>query len=449
MKLASLVFASAVSCAMAQPVVDNVVMQQAEGSCMVTVGYSLSEKAIVTVDFLTNGVSIGGAQFNNVAGDVHKVVEAGSRKIFWRPEKSWPNVRLRDVPITAKVTAWAQNTPPNYMLIRIDAETSHLSAEQRTTYYETADALPFPGGVKNDLCKTDYLVFRKCPAANVTFRLGTNSKEYNDSAKWIGHLVTLTNDFYIGVYEVTQRQYEYFGTTKPRPSYFTEDYAMRPVENVSMVTLRGWCNYDANATPENGKRKYWPESGHDILENDSGTSNALWRVRAITGQMFDLPTDAQWEFAARAGKGGVIPDGTGLWDNVDGLTGKQRMIKYARCTNSGDISVASSVAIATTPPDQGGTAKVGSYEPNAWGIYDMGGNVFEWCLDYWWQFTTDPLMDPPGPATPKNGETSKNRVARGGAWNNSYDQVTINYREAKNGLGGSKIVGFRLCLTLP
>ena len=149
---------------------------------------------------------------------------------------------------------------------------------------------------------------------------------------------------------------------------------MRPVENVSMVTLRGWCNYDANATPENGKRKYWPECGHDILENDSGTSNALWRVRAITGQMFDLPTDAQWEFAARAGKGGVIPDGTGLWDKVDGLSGAERMIKYARCTNSGDISVASSVAIATTPPDQGGTAKVGSYEPNAWGIYDMGGN---------------------------------------------------------------------------
>ena len=331
MKLVTCAAAAAIlSGAMAQPIVENVVLRQDPASCMVTVDYSLSETAIVTVDFLTNGVSIGGALFNDVFGDVHKVVASGDRRFFWRPEKHWPNVRLRNQPITAKVTAWAANTPPNYMLIRIDSESAYLPPAERTTYYETADALPFPGGVTNDLCKTDYLVFRKCPAANVTFRVGTNAGEYNDNAKWLNHLVTLTNDFYIGVYEVTQRQYEYFGTKKPKPSFFTCDYETRPVEQVYMLDMRGWCNYDANSTPENGRRKYWPESRHEILENDSGTSNALWRVRAITGQMFDLPTDAQWEFAAHAGKGGVLPDGTGLWDAVDGLSGTARVVRYSR-----------------------------------------------------------------------------------------------------------------------
>ena len=451
MKIAGLGVAAALACgATAETlVVGGVILRQEPGSCMVTVDYTLSEKAIVTVDFLTNGVSIGGAAFNNVAGDVHKIVEPGDRKIYWRPEKSWPNVRLRDIPITAKVTAWAPSTPPNYMLIRIDGGTSHLPASERTTYYETAEALPFPGGVTNDLCKTDYLVFRKCPAANVTYRRGVAPSEYNDSSKWMGHLVTLTNDFYIGVYEVTQRQYEHFGTLKPRPSFFTEEYATRPVEKVTVVDLRGWCNYDANSNPANGKRKYWPESGHEILENDSGTSNALWRVRAITGQMFDLPTDAQWEFAARAGKGGAVPDGLGLWAMPDGVHYTVRVGEYSRSSSSSDITVPSANAVATTPPDEGGTAKVGSYKPNAWGIYDMTGNVFEWCLDHWEVFTTESLIDPPGPATQLNGETSKNRVVRGGAWNVGFDQSTTNYRESKNGLGAASNIGFRLCLTLP
>jgi formylglycine-generating enzyme required for sulfatase activity len=434
----------------ATEVLEVVNFSQDSSSRMVTVEYNLQEDAIVTVDFLTNGVSIGGSRFNNVVGDVHKAVSAGNgKKIYWRPEKSWPNIRLRNVPISAKVTAWSADTPPDYMLIRIDPATSHLPASERTTYYETADALPFAGGVTNDLCKTDYLVFRKCPAANVTFRRGTNAREYNNAENWMGHLVTLTNDFYIGVFEVTQRQYEYLGTTKPKPSFFTADYAMRPVEKVSMVDLRGWCNYDPNSNPGNGKRKYWPESGHEILENDSGTSNALWRVRAITGQKFDLPTDAQWEFAAHAGLGGVVPDGYGLWDVVNGSGSAVRVGTYSRFSGSSDITVASSSAVATTPPRQGGTAVVGSYQPNAWGIYDMTGNVYEWCLDHWGKFSSDSLIDPAGPATPADGDKSKNRVMRGGAWDVGYDHCTINYREVKNGLSSASNLGFRLCLTLP
>jgi hypothetical protein len=74
----------------ATEVLEVVNFSQDSSSRMVTVEYNLQEDAIVTVDFLTNGVSIGGSRFNNVVGDVHKAVSAGNgRKIYWRPEKSW------------------------------------------------------------------------------------------------------------------------------------------------------------------------------------------------------------------------------------------------------------------------------------------------------------------------------------------------------------------------
>lgn len=454
----------------AQPVVSDVAIRQDAGSCLVTVDYKLSETAIVTVDFLTNGVSIGGANFYNVAGDVHKVVAVGDgegdtvRKIWWRADKSWSNVRLpRKQQVTARVTAWATNTPPNYMVIHIDKAVQDLPASERTAYYETADALPFPGGVTNDLCKTDYLVLRKCPAANVKFRCGSASGESNVSEAKPPHYVTLTNDFYIGVYEMTQGQYEHLDVklkyqdsdkvvheTK-NPSYFTADHRMRPVENIGMNHLRGWPTYDEKCTIESGKRKYWPECGHEILEEDgSGTeSNVLWRIREITGQKFDLPTDAQWEFAARAGVGGVLPDGKGgVWNggNFDA-----RAARFSRC----ELTASTDNVTATTPPSEGGTAIVGSYEPNAWGIYDMTGNVEEMCLDnfvnYNWTnyFSAVSYVDPAGPGTLDVTQKGKFRVKRGGSWKTYRSFAILPQRNGFNPLAQSNDIGFRLCLTLP
>ena len=445
--------------AFAQPVVSDVSIRQDAGTCLVTVDYKLSQTAIVTVDFLTNGVSIGGANFYNVAGDVHKVIEVGDgegdtvRKIWWRADKSWSDVRLpRKLPVTARVTAWATNTPPNYMVIHIDKAVQNMPAAERTTYYETADALPFPGGVQNDLCKTDYLVFRKCPAANVKFRCGTANGECNVSEAKPPHYVTLTNDFYIGVYEMTQGQYEHFGVVHEnlgsRPSFFTAEYKMRPVENIGMDQLRGYATYDAGNTIESGKRKYWPDCGHEIVQKDApGVDvNALWRIREITGQTFDLPTDAQWEFAARAGVGGVLPDGKGVWTDT-----QNRVARYSRC----EASVSPEGVTATTLPSVGGTAIVGSYESNAWGIYDMTGNVDEMCLDifvmynYTNYFSGSSYVDPVGLCVQPIRDDGKMRVKRGGSWKTSRYFAIVPQRLSFNSLGKSNDIGFRLCLTLP
>lgn len=444
--------------ASAQPVVSDVTLSQDPGSCMVTVEYRLSQTAIVTVDFLTNGVSIGGARFNNVAGDVHKVVVVGDgdngeiHRMWWRPESSWPNMLLpRDLPVTARVTAWATNTPPNYMVIHIDKAVQHISASARTTYYETADALPFPGGVTNDLCKTDYIVFRKCPAANVKFRRGATANECNITESRPAHYVALTNNFYIGIYEMTQGQYEHFGVKHgnrgSRPSFFTEEYKMRPVEDIRMIELRGLANYDENDPVANGNRKYWPEYGHDIVQtNAPGVDvNALWRIREITGQKFDLPTDAQWEFAARAGVGGVLPDGEGSADI------ENRTSRYSRCEATAPVNG----VVAGTSPSVGGTAVVGSYEPNAWGIYDMTGNVDEMCLDNYARygdesdFNEDLYVDPAGLLTSDSGDKGALRVVRGGSWKIAARYAIIPRRYYFNPSNKSNIIGFRLCLTLP
>ena len=104
--------------------------------------------------------------------------------------------------VQAVVTAWATNAPPNYMVVS-------LTAEKTIRFYANAESVPF--GITNDLYKTDEMVFRKCPAANVEWRMGspvTPAESGRDATSEVPHYVTHGEDFYIGVYEVTQRQYE-------------------------------------------------------------------------------------------------------------------------------------------------------------------------------------------------------------------------------------------------
>lgn len=460
----------ALSCA-AAPIVreGSVTFHQDPASRLVRVGYTLDgEPGIVTIDVQTNGVSIGAANIRALAGDVNRVVQTGERAIFWRPDLSWPGHRITDGSVSVAVTAWATNTPPDYMMIDISLGGRTIPIEERTTYYTHPDAIPFPGGVKNDLCKTDYLVFRKCPAANVKWRMGTTATEQGSASSVpTAHYVTFTNDFWMGVYEVTQSQYHNFGVGKEDIGCcFTNECAMRPVEFVQYYWHRGWSDGTASAT-----RYLWPESGHDIKETDamngnygSMQTNTLYRVRLITGQTVDFPTEAQWEFAARAGLGGNLPDGTAFAVTVDGESGVERLHRYARTAANGGVVNGAPELIKTsaagpnwndpvkrprlaTTIAEGGPANVGSFEPNAWGLYDMCGNVAEMCLDNW-QTTlpADEVTDPAGPPT-----TGKERVVRGGSWGRSdLDCLTSSrYTLSSVANAGYNDVGFRLCIVIP
>jgi formylglycine-generating enzyme required for sulfatase activity len=379
----------------------------------VTITYTiLDEPAVVTVDIQTNGVSIGGENLWYFAGDVNKVVAAGARTITWRPDKAWPGNKV-DSGVKAVVTAWATNTPPDYMVVS-------LVAAKGVNWYATAESVPF--GVTNDMYKTENLVLRKCPAANVQWRMGSPTTEagrYTADARETAHLVTLTNDYYIGIYEMTQRQHELL--TNLRPSTYTNDayYATRPVETASYNNIRGALSAGAN----------WPSFGSAV-----GASSPIQKLRDITGiDTFDLPTVAQWEFACRAGCGSALYNGKELdptWPYVS-----SDLALIGRYSQNGGKNGSAAYA-ADCSPDYA-TAKVGSYAPNAWGIYDMLGNVREWCRDW---FNAEYYL-----CDPETGPSSgSGRANRGGSCIENADKCRSAYFHGNSDGGNYTDIGYRV-----
>ena len=363
--LASSVFAATVLAADV-PQVSKITATQSIASREVTVSYTLNTRAIVTLSVETNRIDdvwepIGDEKLWYVSGDANKVVEAGSRKLTWLPHKAWPNNIITDSKIRIGVKAWALDCPPEIMAV-------DLKAANTVNYYSSAAALP--GGVQDKRYKTDVLVLRHIPAANVTWTMGAPEGELGRANNEVAHQVTLGADYWIGVYEVTQRQYEIL--TGKKQGYFSNPnyYATRPADCVS----------------------------YDSIISDSGFIGLLRKRSGITG--FTLPTEAQWEFACRAGEGAALYNGQNLSDKgEDANVGLLARYRY----NSGESD-------ALAPADSGpelGSAPVGSYEPNAWGIYDMLGNVMEWCLD-WYQEDISNVDPATGPAS------GTQRVVRGG-----------------------------------
>ena len=196
--------------------------------------------------------------------------------------------------------------------------------------------------------------------------------------------------FYCAVFETTQRQWEL--VTGKRPSYFANEtcYATRPVERISYNMLRGTAT-----------GAQWPET------NSVDDVSFLGVFRTLTGLAFDLPTEAQWEFACRAGTAtdysyGDAPNGAYMWYK----------------DNSG-----------------GETEPVGTRRANNWGLYDMHGNVSEWCLDWY-------VDDPADPGYPGG------RVVRGGSWFDYAGCCTSSFRIGDSPECDESHYGLRLVLPM-
>jgi formylglycine-generating enzyme required for sulfatase activity len=275
-------------------------------------------------------------------------------------------------------------TPPtgDYMVI-------DLSEGPDAGSYPVSYLSAVPSGGWTDEYKTTKLVMRKIPAG--TFTMGATTNElgrFDSDHNHNQHTVTLTQDFYIGVFEVTQRQWEL--VMRNKPSYFNNAtyYQTRPVEQVSY--------YDIRENPNNSAiSPNWPEASQVHADSFMG------KLRAKTDlTTFDLPTEAQCEYACRAGTTTALNSGK----NLTAIESCPNMAEVGRyefnggngSTQNDDTSV--------------GTAKVGSYLPNTWGLYDMHGNVLECCLD-WVAAYSGTVEDPGGAAS------GSDRVARGGNWN--------------------------------
>ena len=254
--------------------------------------------------------------------------------------------------------------------------------------------------------KSIRIVLRKVPAG--TFTMGSPEDELGRNNDETQHQVTISKPFYVGVFEVTQKQWEL--AMGSNPAAYQGD--TRPVENVSYEDIRGLK-----------LGSMWPEDG------DVDNHSFLGILRAKTGLAFDLPTEAQWEYACRAGTATALNSGKNL-TYKDWCSEMNEVGRY--CGNGGT---------------EGGTLgrhmTAGSYAPNAWGLYDMHGNVAEWCLDwYGWQ-GEEAATDPVGEA---DGDY---RSYRGGSWNGYAQDCRSASRSYAVPSLSHESLGFRLVCPVP
>jgi len=212
-----------------------------------------------------------------------------------------------------------------------------------------------------------------------TFTMGCTDEQGGECLAWEkpAHKVTLSS-YSIGKHEVTQGLWK--EVMSDNPSEYKDDDNL-PVENVS-----------------------WEDCQEFIR-----------KLNEITGQNFRLPTEAEWEYAARGGKRG----------NGNKFSGSNNIDDVAWCDDNSDRR----------------THLVGTKQPNELGIYDMSGNVWEWCSDKYGDYTADSQNNPTGPSS------GTEYVNRGGSWDDLAGGCRVSRRSGNSTGYGNSSIGFRLVLS--
>lgn len=212
------------------------------------------------------------------------------------------------------------------------------------------------------------------------------------------HVIRIRYPFYLGVYPVTQDEYEQ--VIGSRPSRVTGD-GPRPVESLSWFEAIEFCN---SLSKSDSLRSYYDIAGR--------------KISILGGSGYRLPTEAEWEYACRAGT-------TTKWSCGD--------------------RVAQLPSFAWFRENSKHTQLLGQKPPNPWGLYDMQGNVREWCWDWYGPeyYRESPVEDPQGPAR------GSHRVDRGGGWSDDARMCRAAYRGWHQPTSRSVDLGFRVAAFLP
>ena len=293
-------------------------------------------------------------------------------------------------------------------------------------------------GVTNDVAyKTTHLVMRKIPAKGKSFTMGLSDKMYykdKSPETQIAHNVSFTNDYYAGVFELTYGQATnlvHMGSAVTSINmWFTNktDNALRPL-NSQILALRS----------QNDIKK-WPNNGRTETDN----ARFIKKLRDATGLMFDLPTEAIWEYACRAGTD--TDYNCGVQINNKNSTQIQELV--SRCTSNSSMTYQNvNAGVDKNLLSDVATAIVGSYAPNAWGLYDMHGNLNEACLDIYTADISSYTGDDPWGYNPGVDSTA-DRVARGGSFQFGGQYTTSTCRSSRPLANNSCYVGSRLFIVI-
>lgn len=208
------------------------------------------------------------------------------------------------------------------------------------------------------------------------FLMGSPGDEAERSSGELQHPVTISRGFYLGKYAVTQELYQ--KVMGKNPSRFTDQGEQAPVECVSWDDAMAFCERLTQQERENGTLP--------------------------KGYVYTLPSEAQWEYACRAGTTTPFHFGESL------------------CSDQANFDGNYPYGGAEKGPNLERKCPVGSYEANAWGLYDMHGNVWEWCYDWYGDYASEDVTDPLGPVD------GASRVLRGGGWDSRALQCRAAFR---------------------
>ena len=292
------------------------------------------------------------------SGTVVKNVSVGTHTVSFKPVSGWKK-------------------PKNKVTLVFAGMTSRLSGKYKSTA-SNEETILLPGNVP--------LVMKWIPAG--TFQMGrTTNEDGSYATEDLQHQVTLSQGYWMAKYEITKAQWQAVMNTIP-----WDGLAFNSLEPNSPATFISWDNAQAFITALN----------------------------TYTGLTFKLPTEAQWEYACRAGTATRFYWGADTGYNNTGL--------YAWYYGNAGVTANDRYAHV-----------VGQKLPNAYGLYDMNGNVEEWCEDWYAaSYAADSVSDPTGPAT------GDGKVIRGGSWYSDGNYCRSAYRKYNYVNNTSSERGFRV-----
>ena len=370
------------------------------------------------------------------------VAAAGANHVVWDFGRDYPNVKADDMQVSVALIPYADAKAPVYLVI-------DLSAGANAEKYPVRYSMTAPAhvqGAADEPCQTTELWLKRIRRPTTPWM--ANSFTLSNNRAFYG---TLSKDYYIGVFELTQKQYQLVTGNWPKSWFTNEAYrASRPLEGLRFDTVVGKM-IDPQATPE-------------LIT----ATSFLGKLRAKTGLPINIPSNFQLNYAQNA----MTKNGEHYIYAVNGTIPSDRALVGRSSSN-----------VETTSPGRdcdtkSGTAAVGSYLPNDFGLYDVVGNVQEYTAHYdyggtgrnnayraYYQnlygdetigaSTGNPVIDPPGvlQSESSNPQWGVVRQSRDGAWQTAkanFDLWNMNSTDSSYTDGDSHLnaVGFRLSMTV-